>query len=80
MVHTQRKVDHREGGGARFEPSFRRAGTALAERPGQPYRATFRIIPQQSRRSPSELQSRIDRLRMSDLRNLGLRHWVESAP
>jgi hypothetical protein len=30
--------------GKGFEPSSRRARTALAERPGQPYPATFRFL------------------------------------
>jgi hypothetical protein len=39
----KRKVDQ-PSVGARFELSSRRAGTALAERPGQPYPATFRLL------------------------------------
>ena len=44
--------------GKGFEPSSRRAGTALAERPGQPYPATFRFFFQWTHReSNSDFQT-----------------------
>jgi hypothetical protein len=50
-------TDPAEGKG--FEPSSRRARTALAERPGQPYPATFRSCYSSG---PTENRTRISRL------------------
>ena len=43
--------------GKGFEPSSRLAGTALAERPGQPYPATFRFVQWTHRESNPDLQT-----------------------